>query len=67
MNNEPFEKVRELLNELVLTETQQSNAFNRFDQFRSTVLMIDPFPENTPSQITYPLSISQLAGSTCMR
>lgn len=63
MNNEPFEKVRELLNELVLTETQQSNAYNRFDQFRSTVLMIDPFPENTPIQIAYPLSIGQLAGS----
>jgi predicted acylesterase/phospholipase RssA len=63
MNNEPFEKVRELLNELVFTETQESNAFNRFDQFRSTVLMIDPFPENIPNQITYPLSIGQLAGS----
>ncbi len=44
MNNEPFEKVRELLNELVFEETKQNNAYNQFDQFKSTVLMVDPFP-----------------------
>lgn len=44
MNNEPFEKVRELLNELVWEETNQVNQYNQFNQFRSTILMVDPFP-----------------------
>lgn len=61
MNNEPFEKVRELLNELVLEETKQANAYNHFDQFKSTVLMVDPFPGNLPARFPRIQSIQDVA------
>jgi predicted acylesterase/phospholipase RssA len=57
MNNEPFDKVRELLNDLVFSETKEEDRFNDFSQFRSTVLMIDPFPDNNIQAIEQPLNI----------
>lgn len=44
MNNEPFEKVRELLNQVVLQDNPSNTLDQSFAQFRSSVLMIDPFP-----------------------
>lgn len=44
MNNEPFEKVRELLNQVVQQENPLYALDQSFEQFRSSVLMIDPFP-----------------------
>jgi predicted acylesterase/phospholipase RssA len=46
INNEPFEKVRDVLIEI----TGQSNhsVYNDYDQFTSTVLMVDPFPSEPP-------------------
>lgn len=64
MNNEPFEKVRELLNELVLEETNQINDFNSFDQFRSTVLMVDPFPGNLDERFFQEQSALDIAKQT---
>lgn len=64
MNNEPFEKVRELLNELVFNETKEENQFNDFRHFRSTVLMIDPFPDNTFQAIQEPFGILGVVKST---
>jgi len=64
MNNEPFEKVRELLNELVLEETKQVNAFNSFDEFKSTVLMVDPFPGNLAEPFPLQQSVIDIAKHT---
>ena len=47
INNEPFDKVRELLNEI--THQYDTKAQNAFDEFKSAVLMIDPFPSELPS------------------
>lgn len=44
MNNEPFEKVRELLNQVVMQDNPLNTLDQSFAQFRSSVLMIDPFP-----------------------
>jgi predicted acylesterase/phospholipase RssA len=41
INNEPFEKVRELLNDITKETPAQ---YTKYDTFKSTVLMIDPFP-----------------------
>jgi predicted acylesterase/phospholipase RssA len=45
INNEPFEKVRDVL----ISLTGQGPAqFNSYNHFTSTVLMIDPFPSEPP-------------------
>lgn len=64
MNNEPFEKVRALLNELVFEETKQENAFNSFDQFKSTVLMVDPFPGNITAPFPHQQTVVAIAKHT---
>lgn len=45
INNEPFVKVRELLNEITGEEIPQDNPLS-YSNFKSTVLMIDPFPSH---------------------
>ena len=47
INNEPFEKVRELFS--TITQQYDAKLQNAFDAFKSTVLMIDPFPSELPS------------------
>lgn len=47
MNNEPFEKVRELLQEKAAATHYGSDARDSFSSFTHTILMIDPFPEST--------------------
>jgi len=42
INNEPFEKVRDVLADL--TKQKSPEEYNDFNQFTSTVLMVDPFP-----------------------
>lgn len=64
MNNEPFEKVRELLNELVFNETKQANDFNHFGQFKSTVLMVDPFPGTLKEPLLPQQSVLDIAKHT---
>ncbi|MDO9157434.1 patatin-like phospholipase family protein [Sediminibacterium sp.] len=64
MNNEPFEKVRELLNDLVFTETKQLEDVNDFGQFRSTVLMVDPFPGNLAAPFNQHQSVVDVAKHT---
>lgn len=46
INNEPFEKVRDILNEV--TGQSSPEDYNHYDRFKSTVLMIDPFPSTEP-------------------
>ena len=52
INNEPFEKVRDVL---VGITNEAPEDYNDFSKFESTVLMIEPFP-TTPAQ---PISLSQ--------
>lgn len=45
INNEPFENVRQILKNL--TKQRKASDYQNFDEFKSTVLMIDPFPSKT--------------------
>lgn len=47
INNEPFEKVRDVLNDLT-GETGKENQDDKV--FQSTILMIDPFPSSKPGE-----------------
>ncbi len=42
INNEPFEKVREVLNDI--TDQRNPSEYQKYALAKSTVLMIDPFP-----------------------
>ncbi len=46
INNEPFENVRNVLKEV--TGQDDPHEFNSFNHFRSTILMVDPFPGVEP-------------------
>lgn len=41
-NNEPFEKVRNVLNEI--TKQDNPSDYNSYDRFKSSILLVDPFP-----------------------
>ncbi|MEA5429215.1 patatin-like phospholipase family protein [Arcicella lustrica] len=45
VNNEPFENVRNILTDI--TKQDSIEDYQSFDKFKSTVLMIDPFPSQT--------------------
>ncbi len=45
INNEPFEKVRELLSGI--TEQYSEAEQNEYDRFKSAVVMVDPFPSES--------------------
>lgn len=47
MNNEPFEKVRELLQAKAGGNDSRRATRDSFSSFMNTVLMIDPFPDST--------------------
>jgi predicted acylesterase/phospholipase RssA len=66
INNEPFEKVSELLHDKLLDEGIIKNnqiPTNNYKDFRSTVLMIDPFPA-TSSSFSDKDDILSIAGKT---
>ena len=46
INNEPFEKVRDVLTDK--TKQDKEEDYHDFNKFQSTVLMIDPFPSKKP-------------------
>lgn len=46
INNEPFERVRDVLNGI--TGQHAAEEYNHYNRFKSTVLMIDPFPSVEP-------------------
>ena len=52
INNEPFDKVRSVLDGL---PGQEVDAVNNFSKFTNTILMIEPFPTKPPK----PISLSQ--------
>lgn len=62
INNEPFEKLRELLME----ETKQDKAedYQSYDRFKSTILMIDPFPSEPKSDFNDDVKLSAILPNT---
>jgi hypothetical protein len=61
INNEPFDKVRSVLDDLT---GQPDVDYNNFNKFVSTVLMIEPFPTQAPTPISQSRSISNVVGLT---
>lgn len=61
INNEPFENIRKVLMET----TAQTNPedFQNYDRFKSTVLMIDPFPSQT-SEFKGTTGLMSVVGNT---
>lgn len=66
INNEPFEKVNRLLKEKLIEIgiiKKNEQAANNYKDFRSTVLMIDPFPA-TESKFSDKHDLFSIAGKT---
>jgi len=61
INNEPFDKVRSVLDDLT---GQPDVDYNNYNKFVSTVLMIEPFPTQAPTPISQSRSISNVVGLT---
>lgn len=62
INNEPFDKVRELL--MDITDQHEQEAYESYDTFKSTVLMIAPFPSTKPAVITLGDKLLHVVGLT---
>lgn len=61
INNEPFENVRKVLTGI--TEQDDFNDFQSYDRFKSTILMIDPFPSQT-SELNPSTELKSVIGNT---
>lgn len=61
INNEPFEKVRDVLDKIT-NETTESN--HSYDTFKSTVLMIDPFPSENDTKFNNNDELFNVIGNT---
>jgi hypothetical protein len=61
INNEPFDKVHDVLYGLTGQDTED---YNNFDKFTSTVLMIEPFPTKKPGTISKVQSLQNVMGLT---
>lgn len=61
INNEPFEQLRKIL----IAETGQDKAeeYQRYDTFKSTVLMVDPFPSE-PGEFKGTTALKSVVGNT---
>lgn len=62
LNNEPFDKVRFVLNEI--TGQKDPVANNDPDQFKSTILLVDPFPSEKPSDFKIDTNLLKTFGYT---
>lgn len=62
INNEPFEKVRYVLKEK--TNQKNSNDYEDYNKFKSTVLMIDPFPSQKPAAFKPDQKLFKVMGLT---
>jgi hypothetical protein len=62
INNEPFEKVRDVLKEI--TNQYDSNEYNNPDLFNSTILFVDPFPSVKPGKFKIDLGLFKTMGYT---
>lgn len=61
INNEPFDKVRDVLNSLPGQEVDNADDFN---SFTNTILMIEPFPTQKPETISMSQGIGNVIGLT---
>ena len=60
INNEPFDRVRECLNDIT---GEKQKEYESYDTFKSTVVMIDPFPSK-PGRFTNNDRLGNVTGST---
>lgn len=61
INNEPFEKVRDVLVDIT---NETPDQYNDFSAFKSTVLMIQPFPTTPPVPIKLSTDLPNVIGLT---
>ena len=80
INNEPFEKVRDLLDAITIEQRiTEYNALNKeekkeylneinsiYKNFENTVLMIDPFPSQDKSEFNYSQNLTNIISQTFM-
>jgi len=59
INNEPFECVRKELNALA-GEDAETRSFRDFHTFKSTVLLIDPFPSKPPDACNHEVGLGNV-------
>jgi len=62
INNEPFEKVRDVLGQV--TEQDKEEDYQDYDWFKSTVLLIDPFPSEKPGPFKADQKLLKVVGLT---
>lgn len=62
INNEPFDKVREVLNKI--SGVDDPKVYQDYKQFNSTVLMIAPFPSSKPGTILKDQGLFNVIGLT---
>lgn len=62
INNEPFDKIREVLSDI--TDQKKPNEYEDYKTFKSTTLMIAPFPSTKPQSITLVEKLLQVCGLT---
>lgn len=62
INNEPFDKIRaELIGE---TNQNELKDIHSYDKFKSTILMIDPFPCEPPDKFNSGTALNTIIGNT---
>ena len=68
INNEPFERVRDVLNDLTgenkIEDDKGRKVFNNENLFQSTVLLIDPFPSKPPGRFKQSQKLFDVIGFT---
>src|SRR5690606_22303428 len=69
INNEPFEKVRELLDNITtskhsIDKEELSQMNSNYNTFENTVLMVDPFPSVDPAEFDFKSDLSSIVGKT---
>ncbi|HTI58469.1 patatin-like phospholipase family protein [Mucilaginibacter sp.] len=62
INNEPFDKVRDVLSDV--TGQDSPDDYNNFNKFQSTVLMIEPFPTSAPPIIALSTALPNVISNT---
>lgn len=62
INNEPFEKVRDVLREI--TDQDDPVVYNDPNLFNSTILFVDPFPSEKPGKFKIDIGLFKTIGYT---
>ena len=76
INNEPYDKVRDILDEITVSERQLKQLSleqrkeelarinSNYEAFGNTILMIDPFPSKSPSEFKFDQGLLPVIGKT---